>query len=133
MAACETYVKKTSQIDITTIWHAWSGYLGYQMLMIISSKKLLGLPALKHVQEDMICKGCQYGKAHLLPFKSSSKRKTNCFRLIHAILMGPTRTSSYSGYHYTMLFLDDHSRCNLVFFLRRKLKHYQSLLSLGIM
>ena len=117
MKAGEAFVKKTSQIGNATIWHAWLGYLGYQMLKIISSKKLLdGLLTLKYIQEDVTCQGCQYGKAHRLHFKSSSNRKMNYFKSIHIDLIGSTRTSSYSGYHYNMLFVDDHLRYIWVYF-----------------
>ncbi|KAG5594400.1 hypothetical protein H5410_035632 [Solanum commersonii] len=45
------------------------------MLQKISSDKLLdGMPPLKNAQEKVICQGCQYGKSHRLPFKSSSNR-----------------------------------------------------------
>lgn len=60
MAACE----ENKPNRYCNIWHAWSGYLGYQMLKIISSKKLLGLPALKHVQEDMVKHIYFLSKAH---------------------------------------------------------------------
>ncbi|KAJ4979588.1 hypothetical protein NE237_010368 [Protea cynaroides] len=56
MSVGEAYVKRTSQTDSATIWHARLGHLGYQMLQQISSKKLMdGLPTLKDVHENVIC------------------------------------------------------------------------------
>ena len=55
MAVGEAYVKKTSQTDSTTIWHARLGHLGYQLLRQICSKKLVdGLPALQNIYEDVV-------------------------------------------------------------------------------
>lgn len=117
----EAYVKKTSQTDSATTWHARLGHLGYQMLQQISSNKLLdGLPTHKNIHEDVICQGCQYGKSHRLPFKSSSNRRSGLFELVHTDLMGPTKTPSYSGYHYVMVLVGDPSRYTWVHFLKEK-------------
>ncbi|KAF7841358.1 Retrovirus-related Pol polyprotein from transposon TNT 1-94 [Senna tora] len=89
----EAYVKKTSQIDNASIWHARSGHVGYQLLQQISSKGLVdGMPTLKNVCEDVICQGCQYGKSHRLPFKNSSNQRSEMFELVHTDLMGPIKT-----------------------------------------
>ena len=73
LSAGEAYVKRTSQVDSPTLWHARLGHVGYQMLQIIASNKLIdGLPKLKQVKEDVVCQGCQFGKAYKLPFKSSN-------------------------------------------------------------
>ncbi|KAH0765122.1 hypothetical protein KY285_000993 [Solanum tuberosum] len=121
MSAGEAYVKKTSQIDNAAIWYARLGHLGYQMLEKIFSNKLLdGMPPLKNAQEKVVCQGCQYGKSHRLPFQSSSNRRSAPFELVHTDLMGPTRTTSCSGYRYAMILIDDFSRFTWVYFLREK-------------
>lgn len=121
MSAGEAYVKKTSQTDNAAIWHARLGHVGYQMLQQISSQRLLdGLPNLKNVQENVICQGCQYGKSHRLPFKNSSNRRSALFELVHTDLMGPTKTPSYSGNHFAMVLVDDHSRYTWIYFLKEK-------------
>ncbi|KAH0709573.1 hypothetical protein KY284_011000 [Solanum tuberosum] len=56
MAVGEVYVKKTSQINSASIWHARLGTLGYQLLRQIYSKKLVdGLPALQNIHGDVVC------------------------------------------------------------------------------
>ncbi|KAK3001904.1 LOW QUALITY PROTEIN: hypothetical protein RJ639_022194 [Escallonia herrerae] len=121
MSAGEAYVKKTSQTNNAAIWHARLGHVGYQLLQQISSKKLVdGMPTLKNVREDVICQGCQYGKSHRLPFKRSSNQRSTLFELVHADLMGPTRTPSYSGHRYVMVLVDDHSRFTWVKFFKEK-------------
>ena len=48
LSAGEAYVKRTSQVDSPTLWHARLGHVDYQMLQIIASNKLIGgLPELK--------------------------------------------------------------------------------------
>ncbi|KAL0383145.1 UNVERIFIED_CONTAM: hypothetical protein Scaly_0601800 [Sesamum calycinum] len=69
MTTGESYVKKTSQIDKATIWHAWLGHLGYQSMHQISLKKLVEeIPSLQNIRENVICQGCQFGKSHCLTF-----------------------------------------------------------------
>lgn len=75
---------------------------------------------LKNVCEDMICQGCQYGKSHHLPFKGSSNQRSTLFELVHTDLMGHMKTSSYSGQHYVMVLVDDHSKFTWVKFLKQK-------------
>ncbi|KAL4280021.1 hypothetical protein GQ457_03G014930 [Hibiscus cannabinus] len=117
----EAYVKKTSQTESATIWHARLGHLGYQLLQKISSKMLVdGMPSLRNVREDIICQGCQFGKSHRLPFMKSSNRKTSILELIHTDLMGPTKTPSFSGYRYAMVLVDDFSRYTWIKFLKQK-------------
>ncbi|KAF7828725.1 Retrovirus-related Pol polyprotein from transposon TNT 1-94 [Senna tora] len=78
MTAGEAYVKKTSQTDNAAIWHARLGHVGYQLLQQISSKGLVdGIPSLKNVRENAVCQGCQFGKSHRLPYKSSSNRRSD--------------------------------------------------------
>ena len=121
MSVGEAYVKKASQTESAATWHARLGHVGYQMLQQISSKKLLdGLPLLNNVHEDVVCQGCQYGKSHHLPFKSSSNRRTTPLELIHTDLMGPTKTPSCSNCHYVMILVDDYSRYTWSYFLKEK-------------
>lgn len=119
MTVGEAYVKKMSQADSATIWHARLGHLGYQLLQQISSNKLMeGILALQNVWEDIVCQGCQFGKSHRFSFSKSSNRRTTMFELIHTNLMGPTKTPSYSGYHYVMVLVDEFSRYTWVKFLK---------------
>ena len=59
MSASEAYVEKTSQDDSAVIWHARLGHVGYQMLKIISSGRLIdGIPLMKDIRQDAVCHGC---------------------------------------------------------------------------
>ncbi|KAL0371749.1 UNVERIFIED_CONTAM: Retrovirus-related Pol polyprotein from transposon TNT 1-94 [Sesamum calycinum] len=121
MSVGETYVKKTSQTDKASIWHAQLGHLGYQLLHQISLKKLVeGIPSLQNVREDVICQGYQFSKSRRLPFQKASNRQSTMFELVHIDLMGPTKTPSYCGFRYAMVLVDDFSRYCWVKFLKEK-------------
>ena len=68
----------------------------------------------------MVCPGCQFGKSHRLPFPKSENRATAALQLVHSDLMGLTRTSSYAGFRYVMVIVDDFSRFTWVYFLEHK-------------
>ncbi|KAK2998211.1 hypothetical protein RJ639_023475 [Escallonia herrerae] len=129
MFAVEAYVEKTSRNNGASIWHARFGHVGYQMLQQISSKKLIdGVLVIKDLPKGVVCQGCQYGKSHILPFKKSSNHKIISFELVHADLMGPTRTPSYSSFRYMMVIVDDFSRYSWVYFLNEKNKAFSKFL-----
>lgn len=70
MSTSEAYVEKTSRNDSAVIWHARLGHVGYQMLKMISSGRLIdGVPLMKDIGQGVVCQGCQFGKSHRLPFE----------------------------------------------------------------
>ncbi|KAH7857486.1 hypothetical protein Vadar_013288 [Vaccinium darrowii] len=67
MSAESAYVDKTRKNETADLWHARLGHVSYHKLKIMMKKAMLkDLPQLD-VREDVICAGCQYGKAHQLP------------------------------------------------------------------
>ena len=79
-----------------------------------------GLPKLTISGNGGVCEGCQYGKAHRLPFDRSITRSKVPLERIHSDLFGPTRTPSYSGFNYMLLFVDDFTRFTWVYFVKNK-------------
>ena len=70
----DAYVEKTRSNETTNLWHARLGHVNYHKLkMMMNKSSLRGLPNLD-VRTDIVCAGCQYGKAHQLPYKESSFR-----------------------------------------------------------
>ena len=121
LSASDEYIKKVGHNASSTLWHARLGHVGFSLLQKISTKQLLhGVPVFKDIQHDEICTGCQYDNSHRLPFTSSKSRASTVLELIHFDLLGPTRTTSYSGFHYVMVFVDDFSRFSWVYFLEHK-------------
>jgi histone deacetylase 1/2 len=66
-----------------------------------------------------ICNACQQGKAHQLPFVSSSHVSTAPLQLIHTDVWGPALPSANNSKYYVS-FIDDFSRYVWVYFLRNK-------------
>ncbi|KAI4353893.1 hypothetical protein L6164_002814 [Bauhinia variegata] len=64
-------------------------------------KKLMlkGLPQLD-VRTDTICAGCQYGKAHQLPYEESKFKAKEPLELVHSDVFGPVKQPSISGMRY---------------------------------
>ena len=72
------------------------------------------------VRNDMVCAGCQFGKAHQLPYEESSFRAKQLLELIHSYVFGKVNQSSVNGIHYMVTFIDDYSRYVWVYFMKQK-------------
>ena len=120
LSAESAYVDKTRKNEMTDLWHARLGHISYHKLKLIMEKSMLkGLPQLE-VKTDVVCAGCQYGKAHQLPYKVSSFKAKKPLELIHSDLFGPTKQASISGMRYMVTFIDDYSRYVLILFMKEK-------------
>lgn len=121
LSASSSYINKMSSNENAHLWHARLGHLSMDKLKVMVKKDLVnGLPNLTNFGGGEVCEGCQYGKAHRLPFERSSSRSNAPLELIHSDLMGPTRTPSYSGNSFMLIFIDDFSRYTWVYFLKNK-------------
>ncbi|CAL1355030.1 unnamed protein product [Linum trigynum] len=84
MSVEAAYVDKTRRNETASLWYARLGHVGYQKLRVMMKKSMLkGLPQLD-IRDDIVCAGCQYGKAHQLPYEDS-KFKSN---VIHFRVFG---------------------------------------------
>lgn len=81
-----------------------------KLKVMVKLNLVKGLPSLSNFGGGEICEGCRYGKAHRLSFDRSLSRCNAPLELIHSDLMGPTRTPSFSGYSYMLIFIDDFTR-----------------------
>ncbi|KAH7850454.1 hypothetical protein Vadar_033225 [Vaccinium darrowii] len=88
MLAESAYVDKTRKNETADLWHARLGHVSYHKLKIMMKKTMLkDLPQLD-VREDVICAGCQYGKAHQLPYVESKFRAKEPLELVHSDVFG---------------------------------------------
>ena len=88
MSAETAYVNKTRKNETVDLWNARLSHVSYSKLKTIINKSILnGLPQLD-IREDMVCVGCQYGKAHQLPFKESKFRAKQPLELVHSDVFG---------------------------------------------
>ncbi|KAE8671632.1 hypothetical protein F3Y22_tig00111941pilonHSYRG00018 [Hibiscus syriacus] len=72
------------------------------------------------VRTDTVCAGCQYGKAHQLPYDESKFKAKEPLELVHSDVFRPVKQQSISGMRYMVTFIDDFSRYVLVFFMKEK-------------
>ncbi|CAL9014755.1 unnamed protein product [Prunus brigantina] len=120
MSAESAYVDKTRKNETADLWHMRLGHVSYHKLSVIMKKSMLkGLPKLD-VRTDTVCAGCQYGKAHQLPYEGSKFKAKEPLELIHSDVFGPVKQPSISGMRYMVTFIDDFSRYVWVFFMKEK-------------
>lgn len=68
LSAQTAFVDKTRKNETADLWHARFGHVSYNKLKVMMKKSLVnGLPHLEMQDDvvcDVVCAGCQYGKAH---------------------------------------------------------------------
>jgi transposase InsO family protein len=120
LSAESAYVDKARKNETGDLWHARLGHVNYSKLREMMQKQVLkGLPQMD-IRTDIVCAGCQFGKAHQLPFKESEYRSKTPLELIHSDVFGPVKQTSLGGMRYMVTFIDDFSRYVWVFFMKEK-------------
>ena len=120
MSAESAYVDKTRRNETADLWHMRLGHVSYSKLSVMVKKSMLkGLPQLD-VRTNTVCAGCQYGKAHQLPYEESKFKAKKPLELIHSDVFGPVKQPSIGGMRYMVTFIDDFSRYVWAFFMKEK-------------
>jgi len=120
MSAESAYVDKTRRNETADLWHMRLGHVNYSKLSVMVKKSMLkGLPQLD-VRTNTVCAGCQYGKAHQLPYEESKFKAKKPLELIHSDVFGPVKQPSIGGMRYMVTFIDDFSRYVWTFFMKEK-------------
>ncbi|KAE8724613.1 tir-nbs resistance protein [Hibiscus syriacus] len=111
---------RTRKNETSDLWHMRLGHVSYSKLSVMVKKSMLkGLPQLD-VRTDTVCAGCQYGKAHQLPYDESKFKAKEPLELVHSDVFGPVKQQSISGMRYMVTFINDFSRYVWVFFMKEK-------------
>lgn len=120
MSAETAFVDRTRKNKTADLWHARLGHVSYHKLKVMMAKSMLkGLPQLE-VRTETVCAGCQYGKAHQLPYDDSKFQAKAPLELVHSDVFGPVKQPSVRGLRYMITFIDDFSRYVRVFFMKGK-------------
>ncbi|KAE8660144.1 hypothetical protein F3Y22_tig00116958pilonHSYRG00159 [Hibiscus syriacus] len=120
MSAESAYVDRTRKNETSDLWHMRLGHVSYSKLSVMVKKSMLkGLPQLD-MRTDTVCAGCQYGKAHQLPYDESKFKAKEPLELVHSDVFGLVKQQSISGMRYMVTFIDDFSRYVWVFFMNEK-------------
>ena len=115
-----TYVEKTKNNETADLWHMILAHVSYSKLTLMMKKSMIkGLPQLE-VKTDVVCTGCQYGKANQLPFEGSKFKVDEPLQLVHSNVFGPVKQSSIGGMKCMVTVIDDFSRYVWVFFMKEK-------------
>ncbi|GMI77806.1 hypothetical protein HRI_001449800 [Hibiscus trionum] len=120
LSAESAYVDKTRKNETADLWHERLGHVSYNKLKVMMKKQIIrGLPQVD-IRTDTVCAGCQFGKAHQLPFKESEHQSQTPLELIHSDVFGPVKQISLGGMKYMVTFIDDFSRYVWVYFMKEK-------------
>lgn len=120
MSTESAYIDKTYRNDTANLWHTRLGHVSYHKLKMMVEKSMVrGLPEVE-VKTDIICTGCQFGKAHQLPYQQSKHRANESLELVHLDVFGPIKQASISDAKYMVTFIDDFSRFVWVLFMKEK-------------
>ena len=109
---------RNKEIDL---WHQGLGHLNISHLKEVIRKEVVRGIKLTGDSNLSFCEGCVEGKVCRRPFKSIREIKsTRKLQLIHSDVCGPMQVESFGGKKYFVTFIDDFSRCCLVYFTRQK-------------
>lgn len=116
----------SSSLDNNTSYYfssscdTWHRRLGNPSCQTLS--KILKLCNVKRKESNRatFCEACQYGKSHILPFKSSDSHASFPLDLVHTNLWGPSPVASLNGFHYYIHFVDDNTRYTWIYPLKTK-------------
>ncbi|GJW31061.1 retrovirus-related pol polyprotein from transposon TNT 1-94 [Tanacetum coccineum] len=104
----------------STLWHRRLGHANMRLIQSLASKELVrNLPKLKFDQH--FCDAYKMGKqAHVSHKAKNIVSTTRCLELLHMDLFSPSIVRSYGGNRYTLVIVDDYSRCTWTRFLKDK-------------
>ena len=66
------------------------------------------------------CDICKLAKQTRLPFSLSNNKSEASFDLIHSDVWGPAPITSYNGFRYFVIFIDDYSKATWLYLLKSK-------------
>jgi len=113
----------TTVISPIRLWHVRYGHLNFDSLSQFQKQGMVkGLPTFK--KENSKCEACIYGKQSRESFPTSSWHTNRRLQLVHNDVCGPLQTS-FGGFKYFLLFIDDFSRMTWVYFLKQKSKAFE--------
>lgn len=101
-------------------WHRCLGHVNFNYLnKIVKNKMLDGLPD-KIENIYLKCANCIQSKMHNLSFGTGQTKAKELLEIIHTDLNGPHTITGYGGEKYFMTFIDDYSKCTMIYCLKSK-------------
>ncbi|RVW74886.1 Retrovirus-related Pol polyprotein from transposon RE1 [Vitis vinifera] len=96
------------------LWHTRLGHPHYRTVASLSKLGSISCSNKLVNNDSEICVGCRLGKSHRLPFSLNNERCAMPFDRLHCDLWGPSPVSSFNGYRYYAVFIDDFFRQNQI-------------------
>ena len=82
-------------------------------------KLVVGMP--ENIEQMFLkCGPCIRNKMHNLPFQNNRSRTTEIVEMVHTDLNGPHINNGYDGSQYFLTFIDDYSKCALIYTVKSK-------------
>ncbi|GKA39833.1 retrovirus-related pol polyprotein from transposon TNT 1-94 [Tanacetum coccineum] len=129
-SAQETCFFAKSSKNLNWLWHKRLAHLNFKTINKLAKQNLvIGLPLLVY-SKDKPCSSCEQGKHHKASFKTkqtSSIKK--CLHLLHIDLFGPVSPRSINHEKYTLFIVDKYSRYTWVYFMKKKSKAPETIMS----
>ena len=101
-------------------FHRILGHANFNYLNMMSKNKLVeGLP--ENFEPIFLkCGTCLQYKMTNLPFNNNRSKSSEIWELIHTDLNSPHNITGYDGSKYFLTFIDDYSKCALVYTIKSK-------------
>lgn len=115
--ACTNNVGKMKQKEK---FHRILGHVNFNYLNTMSKEQLVKRMPDSLEQVVLKCGTCIQNKMHNLPFQNNRSGTTEILELVHTDLNGPRNNNGYDGSKYFLTFIDDYSKCALIYTLKSK-------------
>ncbi|PKU67431.1 Retrovirus-related Pol polyprotein from transposon TNT 1-94 [Dendrobium catenatum] len=97
-------------------WHARLSHPHHHVLQVLA--KLV--PSICIPSSSFLCRSCNVGKSHKLPFVSSTTTTYTPFSVVHTDVWGPSPVASINGHRYFVTFIDTYSRFCWIYLMHSK-------------
>ena len=124
----KSYSYNTNKITDKEKFHRMLGHINFNYLNMMCKENFVdGLPkSLENVY--LKCGTCIQNKMHNLPFENNRSRAKEILEIVHTDVNGPHHNTGYDGSKYFVTFLDDYSKCSIVYTIKSKHQVYTCLL-----
>ena len=104
------------------LWHRTMAHLHHEALRHLR-QAVIGVPRVQEKHNN--CKGCALGKNIKKPFPQNEHKSKDPLDLVHSDVCGPMSVQYFSGYSYSMTFINEYSRKTWIYFLKAKSKVFE--------
>lgn len=116
----EASVGNTEKMIQKEKFHRILRHVNFKYLDMMSRDKIVdGLPE-NFESVYLKCGTCIQNKMKNLPFKNDRSRASEILELVHTDLNGPHNTTGFDGSKYFLTFIDDYSKCAVVYTIKSK-------------